>query len=161
MSSVAVPTAMTLALRPPASRTAASAMPVLVPRISLHAASQQAPSILHHMAPALADATVPLTAQPAPSHALATITELCPWHGEAESCRRAGCCAGVPPHYLVGDTLTAVAALTVAATGAPAPGVLITYTDGASPRSLRMVCMVAHAQRASAAFALCASPAAR
>ncbi|KAK9839697.1 hypothetical protein WJX81_006899 [Elliptochloris bilobata] len=36
----------------------------------------------------------------------------------------------VPPHYLVGDTLTAVATLTVAATGAPAPGVLITFTDG-------------------------------
>lgn len=40
--------------------------------------------------------------------------------------------AGVPAHYLVGDTLTAVTTLTVAATGAPAPGVLITYTDGAA-----------------------------
>ena len=68
----------------------------------------------------------------------------------------------MPPHYLVGDTLTAVAALTVAATGAPAPGVLITYTDGASPRSSRMVCKNAYAERSSGAFefALCPSPAA-
>jgi len=40
--------------------------------------------------------------------------------------------AGVVPHYLVGDALTAVATLTATATGQPAAGVLIAFTDGAA-----------------------------
>ena len=37
----------------------------------------------------------------------------------------------VPPYYLVGDSLNAYATLTVAATGAPAPNVVVLFTDSA------------------------------
>ena len=37
----------------------------------------------------------------------------------------------VPPYYLVGDSLNAYATLTVAATGAPAPNVIVLFTDSA------------------------------
>jgi hypothetical protein len=48
-----------------------------------------------------------------------------------DSSKRAGR-AGVVPHYLVGDALTAIATLTVTATGQPAAGVLVAFTDGAA-----------------------------
>ena len=40
----------------------------------------------------------------------------------------------VPNYYLVGDSLNAYATLTVAATGQPAPGVVVLFTDSAPPK---------------------------
>lgn len=40
----------------------------------------------------------------------------------------------VPNYYLVGDSLNAYATLTVAATGQPAPNVVVLFTDSASPK---------------------------
>ena len=42
----------------------------------------------------------------------------------------------VPNYYLVGDSLNAYATLTVAATGAPAPNVVVLFTDSAPLRGL-------------------------
>ncbi len=50
----------------------------------------------------------------------------------------------VPPYYLVGDSVNAYAMLTVAATGAPAPGVTVLFTDSAPRPDSLPVTGVAH-----------------
>lgn len=66
----------------------------------------------------------------------------------------------VPPYYLVGDSVNAYATLTVAATGAPAPGVTVLFTDSAPRPNALPVTVVAYqwGRVAMPNHLMCASP---